>query len=262
MFLRYFSYLLLCFILIGGCKSKKNNNSELKLKKRSAKYLIEKLDKYHLDTEWLSTKGSIKLVQNNKTTKATAYIRMRKDSVIWAAVRKLGVEAGRVLITQDSVFLVNRLEKTYYAKSVDYIQNMMGFSGTGNRQKDFRNLSQIILGNPVFLEDTDYKVDIKSPYYKLTKNLDGIDTEYWIQGKNYSLYKMMFQQDSANKRASCIQEDYQPLGNELLFSYIRKLNLYSTDTGSLNIDLNFKTVSLNKPVSIKFEIPSSYAKVD
>ncbi len=254
--------ILLLSITIMACKSKKNGNDNGKLKKRSSKYLLEKLDRYHIDAEWLSTKGNIKLTQAGKTNKATAYLRMRKDSVIWGAVRKFGIEGGRLLITPDSFFLVNRLEKNYYAKPISYVRDMMGLASNGDELSDFRNLYDLILGNPIFLDDTKYDVEAASPFYHLSKSLEDFDTEYWLNGTDYTLNKMQFRTKNSDRTASCTQENYNKPANDLLFSYIRKLDLYSSETGALKVELDLKKVSLNQPVSIKFEIPDTYDKID
>ncbi len=262
MTVRVIIYLALSLLLVVGCKSKKEGQEIENLRKRSSKYILEKMDRYHLDAEWVNLKGTVRLNQNDKSIKADAYIRMRKDSVIWAAVKKIGFEAGRVLITTDSVFLINRLEKTYFAQPISYIRDMMGLSSSGDRLSDFRNLYDLVLGNPLFLTDSKYNVNVKSPHYQLSKSISGLETEYWVNGKEFTLHKMHFTQMGGNRSAMSTQEDYKSLGVDQLFSYIRKLNLYSPETGKLDVGLNFKKVTINKPVSIRFSIPKSYERID
>ncbi len=258
--IRLVLYFLFGLFFIVGCKSKQGGQEGGKLKKRSSKYLLENLDKYNFDAEWMNIKGGIKLKQNGSTTSASVYLRMRKDSVIWGAVKKIGFEAGRVLITTDSVFLVNRLNKTYLAEPISYIRNMMGMPQGDSPLSDFRNLYDLLLGNPIYLSEGKYDVDIIPPHYQLSKNMDGLDTRYWLNGQDFSLHKMEFEQKAHQRKASCQQEGYKNLDNDLLFSYIRNLDLYSPETGALGIQLNFSKVTRNKPTSIRFEIPSSYKK--
>ena len=60
---------------------------------------------------------------DDKHYDVNATIRMHKDSLIWASVNAvLGIEAMRLLITKDSVFLLDKLNKTYTTRSVDYLQ--------------------------------------------------------------------------------------------------------------------------------------------
>ena len=47
----------------------------------------------------------------------TVYIRMQKDSVIWISITgPLNIEGARVLITPDSVKIINKLEGTVQLK--------------------------------------------------------------------------------------------------------------------------------------------------
>lgn len=253
--------LILPLFFALGCKGKKDGTSGGKLKKRSSKYLFEKLDKYHLDASWFSAKANVKLVQNNKTTRATAYIRMREDSVIWMTAKKFGVEGGRVLITTDSFFMFNRLEKSYMAKPFSYVRDMTGLSTTGDNLSDFRNLYDLILGNLILKEEGKYDVKIDAPYYEMIKNGEEFTSEYIVNGNNYTLSEMKLSQGLSNKTAICSFEEYKSLTNNKLFSYIRKLNLYSNETGQLNLDLDLSKVKLDEPISIRFSIPKNYAQV-
>src|SRR3954447_6158063 len=53
---------------------------------------------------------------------ATAYIRLKKDSAIWLSLRgALGIEGFRVLITRDSVKVMNLLKKNVQYRSITYL---------------------------------------------------------------------------------------------------------------------------------------------
>lgn len=252
--------LILPLFFAFGCKSKKEGTAGGKLKKRSSKYIFDKVDKYHLDATWFSAKSNVKIVQNNKTTRAIATIRMKEDSVIWMSAKKFGFEGGRVLITTDSFFLINRLEKSYMAEPFSYVRNITGLSSTGDNLSDFRNLYDLILGNLILKEEGKYDVEIKSPHYRMEKEIDGLDAEYIVNGSNFTLAKMKFSQSTQNKTAICTFDEYKSMANNKLFSYIRNFNLYSRETGQLDVELEFSKVKLDVPVSIQFSIPKHYEK--
>lgn len=251
-------FLLLPLLLGFGCKAKPDANGNIKLKKKSSKYIFEKMDKYHLDADWFNAKASVKFTQNGSTVKGTSYVKMREDSVIWMSVKKFGVEGGRVLITPDSFFMIHRLEKYYMAKPLSYARDMAGLASTGNNLSDFRNLYNLLLGNVVMKFDGKYDVDPKTPNYILSQEQDGVLSEYWADGKNFTLGKMKLLQKEENKSAICTFEDYKPLADSQIFSYIRRLNLSSKETGVLNLELNFSKIKINEPTNINFSIPSRY----
>ena len=54
-------------------------------------------------------------------------LRIRKDSLVWLSVTAtMGVEVMRAKFSNDSVWIVNRLEKTYLAEPLDSISSQLG----------------------------------------------------------------------------------------------------------------------------------------
>lgn len=54
-------------------------------------------------------------------------LRIRKDSLVWLSVTAtMGVEVLRAKFSNDSVWIVNRLEKTYLAEPLDTISSQLG----------------------------------------------------------------------------------------------------------------------------------------
>ena len=54
-------------------------------------------------------------------------IRMRNDSLVWLSVTAtMGIEVLRAKVSNDSVWVINRLEKTYLAESLDSLSTQLG----------------------------------------------------------------------------------------------------------------------------------------
>lgn len=69
------------------------------------------------DYQWMSAKMSGELKTDNETYDFSGNLRMRRDSTVWLTVSStMGMEGVRALITQDSVIVVNRMDKTYLAE--------------------------------------------------------------------------------------------------------------------------------------------------
>ncbi|MGB1216519.1 MAG: DUF4292 domain-containing protein [Saprospiraceae bacterium] len=252
---------VLLILLTFGCKSKREGTTG-KLKKRSTKYIQNKMEKYHLDAEWMSAKANVKVTDAKGSISGTAIIRMRKDSVIWASVRKLGIEAGRALITTDSVYIMNRLQRQYSVESFDYIRKLTGLPSSGNNLEDFRMMYDFLLGNPVIPKGTILTSSIEEDKYKLQEDTRESLTDYWINGKDFTLQKMKFFNKTNGKEGACTYSQYQALESKLLFPYTRNVKAYSRTTGKVELDLKFGKVVLNEAKTIKFEIPSSYKRTN
>lgn len=78
--------------------------------------------------EWMTSNLSIQAEGNGMSyDNLSGQIRMRKDSLVWLSVTStMGVEALRAKISNDSVWILNRLEKTYLAEPLDSISTRLG----------------------------------------------------------------------------------------------------------------------------------------
>lgn len=78
--------------------------------------------------EWLTANLSIDAEGNGMALNdLSGQLRMRKDSIIWLSVTAtLGVEVLRAKVSNDSIWVLNRLEKSYLAEPLDTISEQLG----------------------------------------------------------------------------------------------------------------------------------------
>lgn len=78
--------------------------------------------------EWLTTNMSIQAEGNGQSfNDLSGQLRMRHDSLVWLSVTAtMGVEVLRAKVSNDSVWLINRLEKTYLAEPLDTLTTQLG----------------------------------------------------------------------------------------------------------------------------------------
>lgn len=106
------------------------------------------IKEHHIDFNTFSAKVKVEFENSKgKRQDLNAVVRMIKDSAIWMSLSAtvFNVEAFRVLITRDSLILLNKLEKEVQYRSHDYLQEVTGIPF------DFKTLQDLIVGNPVFL---------------------------------------------------------------------------------------------------------------
>jgi len=67
------------------------------------------------DPNWqnVDIRGKGEFEQGNTQQSFTYRLKLIRDSVIWVSISKFGFEGVRALITTDSVFVLNRLDRTY-----------------------------------------------------------------------------------------------------------------------------------------------------
>ena len=78
--------------------------------------------------EWLTANMSIQAEGNGmEFNDLSGQLRIRHDSLIWLSVTAtMGVEVLRAKVSNDSVWLINRLEKTYLAEPLDTVSAQLG----------------------------------------------------------------------------------------------------------------------------------------
>lgn len=229
----------------------------IKLKKRSTRYLQKQLKSKELDVEWLSARAKITFKDIEQTRKFTANIRMRKDSVIWMNVKKINVEAFRILITTDSIYIIDRLKKEYYIEDLRLVEEKFNFPG------QFQALQTAILGNPYFFEKQKLSASIANQQYQLTGD-NGVRTksDYFLNGQFYSLEQMAFFDVERDRKLTIFLEEYAPvLEAAFQFAHSRKFEVESEETGNASIKMKFSKVELNVPKAIKFSISDRYKLV-
>jgi hypothetical protein len=78
--------------------------------------------------EWMTSNLDIQAESNGMAfDDLSGQLRMRKDSLVWLSVTAtMGVEVLRAKFSNDSVWIVNRLEKTYLAEPLDSVSIQLG----------------------------------------------------------------------------------------------------------------------------------------
>lgn len=78
--------------------------------------------------EWMTANMDIQAEGNGMTfDDLSGQMRVRKDSIVWFSVTAtMGVEVLRAKFSNDSVWIVNRLEKTYLAEPFDTVAAQLG----------------------------------------------------------------------------------------------------------------------------------------
>lgn len=253
MSIRFFIALLLLSCLFIQCKSTKRvatNRTAV-----TADLLKDRLIRNQMKADWFSANAKIGVDGGGFAQSASASIRIRKDSVIWVSVKKLGFEVARALITQDSVYLIDRFNRQYMSNGLDFLSEEYQLPAS------FESLQAVLLGNPLFFSSNQLSFSDNENYYELTTSgsRKGI---YKIDKMNFRMREMQLidVQEAAN--LTVFLTDYQTLADDQPFSYVRQLKADSRQSGEVNIELAYQNVEINVPKSIRFEIPARYEKVE
>ena len=186
----------------------------------------------------------------------TAYIRMMKDSAIWLSLRgPLGIEGFRMLITKDSVKLMDPLKKNIQYRTIAYLQELTDLPF------DFVTFQDFVVGNPIFVDSNIISQKLDSNHHLLVvmggnvfRHIVTIDTT-----TSRILHSKLDDIDVKKNRTCDISfSDYE---NTKGVAFSKKREIAVAEQSRLEINLDFKQYSINEAVTFPFRIPKNYKKL-
>ncbi|MBV9989217.1 MAG: DUF4292 domain-containing protein [Chitinophagaceae bacterium] len=190
-----------------------------------------------------------------KSDNYTAYISMKKDSIILIKIKGsfLGISAVglEAKIRKDSVTVVQLVgQKSVTYRSISYLQEMTQIPF------DFATLQDLIIGNPVFLDNN--VVSYKASATQLLVLMVGDLFKHLITLDNSGYRVLHSKLDDVdlqrNRTGDITFSNYQPLGNYQFATY-RRISV--AEKSKLDIYLDFKEYTLNDPLKYNFDIPKN-----
>jgi len=183
---------------------------------------------------------------------ATVYIKMKRDSIIWVSVTgPLNIEGARVLITPDSVKIINKLEGFAQLSSIAHLQQItkLPFS--------FNDLQNLILGRPVLNTTDSMGYEIKKDSITVTTANDLLTYINSFTKNNLRLGQSNFKalNNSSVTGANVFYNNYQTAGNTS-FPVSRDIAVEGTTPSTLQ--LSFKEYTFNQPLDFVFTISKNY----
>lgn len=221
-----------------------------------ARNIYNKVIQNRIDFKTLSAKVRVEYNGKEGGDEATAYIRMEKDNMIWLSLRgALGIEGFRVLITKDSVKVMNLLKKQVQYRTTSYLQEVTQLPF------DFTTLQDLIVGNPVFIDSNivSYKTNPNNELLvlmvgKLFKHLVTLDNN------NFKVVHSKLDDIDVERNRTCdISFDNYESSSGIVFSTKRRISV--AEKSKLDINLDFKQYSFNQPQTFPFTIPKNYKVV-
>ena len=266
--MKYLLTLTALFILIASCRSTRKISTAMSKKDSttivihptdndSAKKVetaLAKIKASNIDFSTFSAQMKIDYADSrDKKYDVNAFIRMKKDSVIWISINAiLGIEAFRVMITPDTVSVLDKINKTIQYHSFDYLREMT------NLPVNFSILQDLIIGNPVFLDSNIVAYTENENFTSLTalgNFFKNFATFYNSPDFLLSRSKLDDVDITKSRTADLGYQDYVTNGTRK-FSTKRKISIaYKT---KLDIALEFKKVEFGSLLNYPFNVPAKY----
>lgn len=253
------SALLFCLAAKDSGCGRKNMNSPASpaTEIRSADFLMEQLKSRDVSgVRTLAARAVIFAEGEGQSVSANANIIWIRDSVLWLNVKKLGIEAARALVTKDSVYLINRLDKTYAIRGLESVQRQYSLPD------GFPLLQASILASAWFFPDISLQSDIKDELHRLSGSNGHMAADYRLEEGSFYLRSATFVQPRDARSVTLGFGGYKKLSGAGLFPYLRSIEAYSPETGALRLEFELSDVEINTPKNYKFEIPEHYERIE
>ena len=252
--------------IISSCSSSKKITGS-KIKEMSANRLMREINANSFDFESLQAKVGIKVETEDNAFNLKGQLKMKKDSILWASITlPLGLEVARIKVTADSIFFINKSNKSYLAEqteSFNYLQNI---------NADINTIQSVFTGN-IFLinKKSDNNVFIKDNKYNLLseENITFINNRY---KKNFTINKNIIIDPTLfriTKYEIINNEDYNygltidysnfiEIKGKYLPSII-KINISTEE--KMYITITYSNISTNNNTQYNFSIPKKYERI-
>ncbi len=246
--------LMCCALAISACNTTKklvDKGPSIRNGVTEASQMLALATATNVPYSWFSGEGNGTIDWEGNRYSAKVRVRMLHDSVIWVQISKFGFEVGRMLVTPDSAFFINRLEHSYAAYST------MDFFKKYNLPADFSMFSKVFTGGayiPSMISKT--MVDADQSLY--LESSTGVNARIWLD-VSASMYKSIVT-DPFNHEWQAEYGDYRSTNTGAMFPYKRGNTLVEDGVASV-FDLDYTSIEINVPQEFPFSIPSHYEKI-
>ena len=236
-------YLIIGLFIFSSCSKKIINLNQYNLPK-SGLEIIDQAYSNNPNYKHLNLKGIASIIIDDKETKFNINLKMIKDSVIWLSVRErvIGVEFLRAKLTPDSLYLLNRLEKSFFIKSTSQLHDIIAFN------LNFDVFQYILFSNFTY-PNSPYTYSIKNENYQLIS-----------QNESYNFdKKFRLTEAKITTFDSLINISFKKYNN--IDNFPRELALNILSKSNLDANIIYTKVDFNEYPSILFNIPNSYHEI-
>jgi len=261
-------FCVLILLFIGtGCSSKKKM-TKATLREFTASHLIKEVQENEFDFDSFQAKMNLKIETADKSFSTKGQLRMQKDSIIWTSISApLGVEVLRMMVTPDSVFMLNRNDKTYLIENISVFNDISPMITT----IDF--IQAVLVGNDINLRESDnYKISIKDGQYnllisnELKKTIKQSDDEWkvmlkdiWIDPQLFKITKYYIKEYADSKRK--IELEYSDF-EEVNGKYIpTKISIDIHGDFLLKAEISYSNIVVGDNIEFIFNVPKKYDRI-
>ena len=266
------NYVFLPFVLMllfASCHPTKKiveTPHPVKVKGTNVIELFDSVLAHQFNFEWLVAKAQVEYTdRENNPESFDVNIRMRKDSAIWISVTPLlGIEAVRVLITPDSMKIMNRLRKTYMARDLNFLDEIL------KAHINFEIMQAVLVGNYFpYLKNEKLKSVYDDSTYVILSTLNKRQTkrileekdptkpiiqDFWIDD-HYKINRSKITDDRLDRTLEALYNEFLEVDSQ---RFPQNILVDVKAQAPLRIKVTYNKVTSGEPQTMPFSVPEKY----
>ncbi|WP_133271582.1 DUF4292 domain-containing protein [Hymenobacter radiodurans] len=213
----------------------------------------------NVEFRYLSAKGKAQIEQNgNKLPNANLTLRIRRDSVIWISVSVAGFEGVRASITQDSVRVLNKLQREYYVGDFAYLSRQL------NVPVSFAQVQALLLGNYLpATNGTEPTITTEGAMQRIQYNQASLFIEQLIGMSLGKLQKLSVRDEASKNNLLVDYSDFRaltPTNQSFAHSTVLQVQQANGQNKS-SAAINYRNVDVDtERLDFPFSVPSGYVR--
>lgn len=220
---------------------------------------IDDLALDEIEFEYLSSSTKFKYKNSNAKTRASATIRIKKDSLIWFKLSNgVGIEGARGKITKDSLVVMDRINKKVYQYTFEKLSEEFNF------EFNYELFQAILIGDLPLEVTRNDGVEKVSNNFVVTQEAGDLTVINKISFKTRRLENLFASTIKNDNTLEIKYNEFKPL-KEKPFAYQAIMVLTYFQDGKKDeatIDIEHKRVRIeDKPLRFPFKVPERYERL-
>lgn len=247
--------LIATFILISCGGARKTKMGTVAPEDAAVAAVVKQHYDKEVDFNTLQGKLSLNYQTEERSQSVTVNFRMKKNDTIWMSGQLLGIPLAKVMITPNSVQFYEKITRTYFDGDFSLLSDLLG------TPLDYEKVQNLLLGQTIYdLRDERYRLTESSRGYQLQPVQENfLKRMFLLDAGNFKAVAQQLGQERENRSVTVTYPEYQKVQGQLFPSQIKIVA--NEGTASTLIDMTFRNVEFNVPVSFPFSIPSGYEEI-
>lgn len=241
-------YGLLSITLLAGCKKEVVPTAA-----ETVTETVGRVSVQNIEFNYLTAKGQLTLDESGESVTSGYSLRIRKDSVIWLSVQPgLGIEAARLKVTQDSVFMVNRIYKEYLATDYSFLSDKFKVN------MNYEVLQAILLGN--YQAQGQEKVMDADKLQHIQQLRTHLLFDYFVGRESQKLQQLNVKDQQTSNSITVKYNNFQEVGQVAFAHELIAEALKSGQPATFTLN-HSKVTTTNEILDFPFSVPTDYKRL-